>query len=116
MHVLAVLIVRFQNENINIDKRSNLMAYKRTLKIRVDAPENILNSQSTAIFDEWVAAGKILQNGVEEDPDDSDNIITYLTFNNESECEEYFDLLTANMTEGVDDTNFTIIETTNEHI
>ena len=92
------------------------MAYKRTLKIRVDAPENILNSQSTAIFDEWVAAGKILQNGVEEDPDESNNIITYLTFKNEEECEQYFDLLTANMTEGVDNTNFTIIETTNEYI
>ena len=92
------------------------MAYKRTLKIRVDAPENILNSQSTAIFDEWVTSGKILQTGFDEDPDDSNNIITYITFNNESECEEYFDLLTANMIDGVDNTNFTVIETINEHI
>jgi len=92
------------------------MAYKRSLKIRVDAPENILNSKSNAIFDEWVESGKILQTGVDEDPDDSNNIITYLTFNNEAECEQYFDLLTANMTDGVDNTNFTIIETINEHI
>lgn len=92
------------------------MAYKRSLKIRVNAPEDILNSESNAIFDEWVESGKISSSGVEADPDDSNNIITYLVFRNQSECEQYFDLLTANMTDGVDNTNFTIIETTNEYI
>lgn len=92
------------------------MAYKRSLKIRVNAPEDILNSESNAIFDEWVESGKISSHGVEADPDDSNNIITYLVFRNQSECEQYFDLLTANMTDGVDNTNFTIIETTNEYI
>ena len=92
------------------------MAYKRSLKIRVNAPEDILNSESNAIFDEWVESGKISSSGVETDPDDSNNIITYLVFRNQSECEQYFDLLTANMTDGVDNTNFTIIETTNEYI
>ena len=90
------------------------MAYKRTLKIQVDSAENILNTEATAVFDDWVADGKILDSGSNADPDDADNIITCLTFNNETECNEYFTLLGTKMADGVDNTNFTIIETTNE--
>ena len=90
------------------------MAYKRTLKIQVDSAENVLNTEATVIFEGWLADGKILDSGSNADPDDADNIITWLTFNNETECNEYFTLLGTKMTDGVDNTNFTILETTNE--
>jgi hypothetical protein len=92
------------------------MAYKRTLKIRVDAPENILNTEATAVFDDWVDDGKIVDSGFNPDPDDANNIITWLTFINETECNEYFTLLGTILADGVDNANYTIIETINEHI
>ena len=92
------------------------MAYKRSFTITVDSAENILNTEANAIFDEWVNSGKIINSGSNADPDDANNIITWVTFNNEAECNQYFTLVAAKMTTGVDDTNFTIVETTNEYV
>ena len=47
------------------------MAYKRSFTITVDSAENILNTEANAIFDEWVASGKILNSGSNVDPDDA---------------------------------------------
>ena len=92
------------------------MAYKRSFTITVDSAENILNEEANAIFDEWVNSGKILNSGSNVDPEDSNNIITWVTFNNEAECNQYFTAISGKMTNGVDDTHFTIVETTNEYV
>jgi len=92
------------------------MAYKRSFTITVDSAENILNTEANAIFDEWVNSGKILNSGSNVDPDDANNIITWVTFNNEAECNQYFAQIEAKMTTGVDDSNFTIVETTNSYV
>jgi hypothetical protein len=90
------------------------MPYIRRTKITVDSTANILNEDANAIMESWIESGRIIEHGSDVDPDDSDNIITWVKFDSEDDADEYDAELSGVMTLGVDDINFTIVETTNE--
>ena len=92
------------------------MAYIRRMKITVDDAGNIMNQDGKDIMESYVTLGKILDWGNTADPDDAGNILTWVKFPDEATCEEYYTALSGVMTAGVDDGNFTILETTNETV
>jgi hypothetical protein len=92
------------------------MAYIRRMKIRVDSSDNIMNQAGKDIMESYETLEKILDWGNTADPDDANNILTWVKFPDEATCEEYYNALSEVMTAGVDDGNFTILETTNETV
>lgn len=92
------------------------MAYIRRMKITVDSADNIMNAEANDIMQSWLSLGRIIEYGNDADPENSANIITWVKFANEADADEYYTALSGVMTAGVDDTNFTIVSTTNETV
>jgi len=90
------------------------MPYIRRMKITVDSAENILNPAANNIMKIWVESGRIIDHGSDIDSDNPANFITWVKFASEADAEEYYTALSTVMTPGVDNANFTIVETTNE--
>lgn len=90
------------------------MPYIRRRKITVDSTANILNEAATTVMESWIESGRIIEHGSDVDPDDSANFITWVKFDSEADADEYDTALSEVMTTGVDDINFTIVETTDE--
>ena len=92
------------------------MAYIRRMKIKVDDAENIMNQAGKDLMQSYIESGKILDWGTDEDTNTTENVLTWVKFPDKDTCEEYYTAVSGVMTAGVDDSNFTILETTNETV